>query len=92
MRILRAMEKQGIIPKTIAVDSIPASFTYVQSGKGAITLPYNYYRQHHYENMMCLDLPGDGDGTGIIHVMAWNRSSLNSSIQLLINSFKEVRE
>lgn len=90
MRILRSLEKQGIVPKVINVDSIPASFTYVQMGRGAITLPYNYYCQHHYDDLMAIDLPGEG--TGIIHVMAWNRSSLNSSIQLLINSFQGVRE
>lgn len=90
MRILRSFEKLGISPKLIHVDSIPVSFTYVQARKGAITLPSNYFRQHNYDDMMALDIPGEG--TSITHVLAWKKSSLNSSIQLLVNSFHALRE
>ena len=87
-RILRSMENLGITPRLLHVDCIPVSFTYVQAKKGAITLPYNYFRQHHYDDMMALDIPGEE--IIITHVIAWKKNTLNSSIQLLLNSFHPV--
>ena len=90
MRIMRSLEKMGVTPRVLTVDSIPVSFTYVQAKKGAIFLPHNYFRQHHYDDLMTLDIPDQG--AEILHVLAWKKSSLNSSIQLLVNSFHGVRD
>lgn len=89
-RIIQCFEKMGITPNIFYVDSIPASFTYVQAKKGAIFLPGNYFHQHRYNDMMALDIPDQG--SEITHVLAWSKSSLNPSIQLLVNSFHSVWE
>lgn len=85
IRIMRSMERMGVTPKVLAVDSILASFAYVQAKKGVIPIPYNYFYQHHYDDLMALEIPDQS--AEIVHVLAWRKSSLNSSIQLLVNSF-----
>lgn len=84
-RLLRALEDQGIAPNIVTVDSIPASFTYLQAGKGCVNLPYNYFLQHHYQGMKVVPIPGDA--LTLVHGVAWNKSHCSSSIQELINSF-----
>lgn len=90
IRIMRSMERLGITPKVLAVDSIPASFAYVQARKGAIPIPRNYFNQHQYDDLIALDIPDQS--AEILHVLAWRKSSLNSSIQLLVNSFHGIRD
>lgn len=87
-RVTKCLDNLGITPTIIAVDSIPVSFIQMQAGKGVIPLPGNYIRQHQYSGTMCLEIPDPG--AALTHVLAWNKFSRNSSIQLLVNSFDDI--
>lgn len=87
-RIIRCFENMGLELSPIMVDSLPASFTYVQAGLGAVFLPENYFRQHRYENLMALEIPDPA--ANLAHVLVWNKVHQNPSIQLLMTSFKDL--
>ncbi len=83
-RILRYFEQEGIDIHPLPVDSIPASFTYVQAGIGAIILPHNYFIQHNYSDLQAFDIPSPA--AALSHVLAWNRARQNPCIQRLVSS------
>lgn len=84
-RIVRCFENLGVDLHPVSVDSIPVSFTYVQAGKGAIILPENYFRQHHYEDLSAFEIPSPA--ASLTHALVWNKARQNPCIQLLVNSF-----
>jgi len=87
-RIIRCFENMGLDISPIMADSLPASFTYVQAGLGAIFLPENYFRQHKYNDLMALDIPDPA--ANIAHVLVWNKARQNPAIQLLLTVFQAL--
>lgn len=85
-RIVRCFEGLGVDISPIYVDSIPVSFTYVHAGRGAIILPENYFRQHHYENLSAFEIPSPA--ASLTHALVWNKAHQNPCIQLLVSSFE----
>lgn len=84
-RAVRCFENLGVDVSLISVDSIPVSFTYVYAGKGAMILPENYYRQHHYDNLDAFEIPSPA--AALTHALVWNKGRQNPCIQLLVSSF-----
>lgn len=84
-RIARCFETLGVDISPIYVDSIPVSFTYVHAGRGAIILPENYFRQHHYENLSAFEIPSPA--AALTHALVWNKARQNPCIQILVSSF-----
>jgi DNA-binding transcriptional LysR family regulator len=83
MYLAKALSELSVTPSYLRVDSIPASFTYMQAERGAIFLPKNYIDQRHYPDLMFIDIPSPY--VTIKHVVAWNRFNQNPSIQMLVN-------
>lgn len=84
-RISRCFESLGVDINPIYVDSIPASFTYAQAGRGAIILPENYFRQHRYHDLSAFEIPSPA--ASLTHALVWNKTHQNPCIQLLARSF-----
>lgn len=85
-RILWYFEQEDIAITPITVDSIPASFAYVQAGKGAIILPQNYFKQHDYRDLCAHEIPSEV--ASLRHVLVWNRAHQNPCIQRLASLAK----
>lgn len=84
-RVERCFDSLGVDLRTITVDSIPVSFTYAHSGRGAIMLPENYFRQHQYQHLAAYEIPSPA--ASITHALVWNKAHQNPCIQLLLRSF-----
>lgn len=84
-RIVRCFEGLGVEVNPVTVDSIPVSFTYVHAGWGAIILPENYFRQHHYEGLSAYEIPSPA--AALTHMLVWNKAHQNPCIQVLVSSF-----
>lgn len=82
-RIQWFFEQEGVEVNPISVDSIPASFAYVQAGLGAVILPRNYFMQHDYGDFEAFDIPSPA--ASLSHVLAWNRTCQNPCIQRLVS-------
>ena len=86
-RLLAALEAYR--PRIRTVDSLPASFTLTQSGKGVMVLPRNYLWHHGYRGLRSVSIPGDA--VRIEHCMVWNRNCLSPHVDRLLGEFRAAR-
>lgn len=87
-RMTRYFEQEGVEVSPISVDSIPAAFTYVTAGLGAMILPQNYFSHHDYDALQAFEIPSPA--ASLTHVMAWNKGHQNPCIQQLLTSIDDM--
>lgn len=84
-RILKSLSNLNLKPRISTVDSMPAGFTRMMTGKCAMVLPSNYYSQHQYPHTQAVAIP-DAEAV-VYHYLIWNKNAINPAIQVLLEYF-----
>lgn len=88
-RLLRALEDLGVVPNLISVDSFPAAFVYLQSGRGCLHFPEHYARVHRYHGIKTVPIPSPS--LELLHVVAWNKRTQNPDVEELVAEFPDLK-
>lgn len=87
-RILRALEKMDLEPRTRQISSIPEGFVYAQMGKGIMLLSEIYYKFHQYSGMKAIPIPMEA--AELTHEVVWNRGTSNPLVRELLEKFPKI--